>query len=505
MKRDWTSQTGILLAGGILILVNLIGLEFFLRADLTDEKVFSLSNFSKEVVRNLEDPVTITAFFTSDLPAQLALNERFLKDKLEDYRAYGGDNVQYRFVDPDEDEEIQSEAVRYGIQPIQVQVVEENSVQLKNAYMGVAIQYESKREVIPFLQEISRLEYDLTSAILRMTRESRPSVSFLSGNGEPNPMEDMQSFYEGLAKNYDVTTVEASALSSPEKPEILLVVAPEDTIPQEDLEAIDTFLMEGGRAAFLINRVQADLQMGQAAEQNIGIETLIDPYGGGLTPNLIMDESSGVVTLPTRMGGFTIQQQIRYPLFPQVANFNPENMMVNRLPGLMFFFVSSIDTTIAPPPGVTREPLIYSSAQSGEQRGFFMLQPTQTTASLSGGPYVLGVALTGTFPSAFNPSRKSAPTRMVVVGDGDLFNESILGGSAAPHTLFGLNMVDWLIQDEALLTIRAKTLSARPLRETPDQAKTWVKYGNMALPLILVMVIGLVRWQRRKSRNIVVV
>ena len=231
MKRDWTSQTGILLAGGILVLVNLIGLSQFLRLDFTDDKVYSLSEASKDLVRSLNDPVTITAFYTADLPAQYAANRRFLKDKLDDYRAYGGANVQYRFVDPGDDEELQAEALRYQIQPVQIQVLEENSVQLKNAYMGIAIQYESKREIIPLVQDPSSLEYDLTSAIRRMTRERKPVVGFLGGHGEPDPAEDMLTLYEGLGKNYDPRTIEASELTQEDEPDVLLIVAPTDTLP----------------------------------------------------------------------------------------------------------------------------------------------------------------------------------------------------------------------------------------------------------------------------------
>ncbi len=505
MKRDWTSQTGILLAGGILVLVNLIGLSIFLRLDFTDDKVYSLSDASKELVQKLDDPVTITAFFTADLPAQFAANRRFLKDKLDDYRAYGGANVQYRFVDPDEDESLQAEALRYNIQPVQIQVFEENSVQLKNAYMGVAIQYESKREVIPVIQDLSRLEYDLTSAIRRMTRERKPVVGFLSGHGELSPTQDMAALYEGLGANYDARAVEASALAGEDKPDVLLVIAPTDTIPPEDLTAIDNYVMNGGRLGLLINRVAGDLQTGQAVELNIGLETLLGPFGAALTPNLIMDEVNSVINVQRQEQFFRVSQQIQYPLFPVATNFNQNNMMVSRLPNLMFYFVSSIDTSLVLPPGVTREPLIYSSSQSGEQRGFFVLQPTQTTATLSGGPFVLGAAYSGTFPSAFSPGRTSVATRLVVVGDGDLFNQTLLGGTAAAHATFGLNLVDWLIQDDALLTIRSKSLQARTLRETSDGTKAFVKYANMAGPLLLVMLFGLARWRRRRGRQIVVV
>ncbi len=106
MKRYWTSRSFILLVGLILVVINLIGLNLFIRADLTDDGVYSLSDASIDLVGGLDDPVTVTAFFTADLPAPYSGNRRFLKDKLDDYGAYGGANFQYRFVDPGDDEEV---------------------------------------------------------------------------------------------------------------------------------------------------------------------------------------------------------------------------------------------------------------------------------------------------------------------------------------------------------------------------------------------------------------
>ena len=69
MKRDWTSRSFILLLGLILVVINLIGLNLFIRTDLTDDGVYSLSDASIDLVEGLDDPVTVTAFFTADLPA----------------------------------------------------------------------------------------------------------------------------------------------------------------------------------------------------------------------------------------------------------------------------------------------------------------------------------------------------------------------------------------------------------------------------------------------------
>lgn len=503
MKRDWTSQTGLILVAAILVVINLIGLNWFGRLDLTDDRVYSLSDASIELVEGLQDPISITAFFTADLPAQFASNRRFLKDKLDDYRAYGGQNVQYEFIDPGEDEDLRQDAARLGIPPVQIQVIESDNVQLKNAYMGVAIEYENNRETIPVVQDLSRLEYDLTSAVRRLTRLDKPVAAFWTGHGEPEVMQSMPTLNQGLSSNYEVLPATAAELLGDNKPDVLLVVAPTDTIPESDLLALDSYIMQGGRVGFLLNRVQANLQAMQATELNIGLDPLLANYGIVLTPNLIMDEQSSVVNMQSRQGFFNITQQIEYPLFPVATNFNPNNQMVNRLRELMFYFVSSVDTAATLPAGVIREPLIYSSGQSGMQQGFFMLQPTQTTATLAGGPFVLGAAFTGTFPSVYEPGRTSVPTRLVVVGDGDFINESIVGGSAA-NTTFGLNLVDWLVQDDALLAIRSKSIEPRTLREISEGTRPIIKYANMIGPLLLVVLFGLARWRRRRGRQIVV-
>lgn len=502
MKRDWTSQTAILVVGGILVVANLIALNLFVRLDLTDDSVYSLSNASIDLVENLEDPVTITAFFTADLPAPWSTNSRFLKDKLDDYRAYGGQNVQYKFVDPSEDEELRTEAGRYGIPPVQVQVIESDNMQLKNAYMGVAIQYGGERETIPLVQDLSTLEYDITSAIRRLTRDELPVVGFLSGHGESNPTQTMQTLDRELRRNYDVQTVTVQNGALSPRPDALMIVAPADTIPGDHLRALDTYLMEGGRIGLFLNMVSADLQVGQATELSVGLEPLLNAYGVGLINNLIMDEQSAMVTVQRQEGPFTFAQQIEYPLFPVSTTMNPNNMMVNRLRDVMFYFVSSIDTATVVPEGVQMERLILSSNQSGVQQGFFMLQPNNTTATLSGGPYILAAAYTGSFPSAFSSGQQSVPTRLVVVGDGDVLNETLVGPRNAE---LGLNMADWLAQDDAMLSIRAKKIEPRALSEVSEGAKPWIKYGNMVGPVLLVVLFGLVRWRQRKKRQIALV
>jgi ABC-type uncharacterized transport system involved in gliding motility auxiliary subunit len=215
-----------------------------------------------------------------------------------------------------------------------------------------------------------------------------------------------------------------------------------------------------------------------------------------------MDQQSSAVTVQRQQGFFNIAQQIEYPFFPIATHFNTNNMMVNRLSNVMFYFASTIDTSQVLPEDVHFEPLVYSTSRSQTQEGFFMIQPgMMPDANFTGGPYIMAAAYSGKRPSAYSAA-SSEEARLVVVGDGDFINESLLG--AIPGNVeLGLNVVDWLVQDDALLSIRSKKIEPRNLGETSESARPWIKYANMFGPTLLVVLFGFVRWRQRKSRHIV--
>jgi len=189
---------------GILVLVNIISLRFFKRFDLTSDKIFTLSDASKNLVRGLDDKFLVKAYFTSDLPPEYANNRRFLKDQLDEYRAYSGGNFQYEFIDPSKKEDLEQEAQRYGIPPVQVQVLKQDKLQVQNAYMGLVFLYGDKQERLPVIQTTSNLEYEISSAVKKLTSKELKKIGFLTGQGEP-ALQQMSRFQDVLAKQYTVT------------------------------------------------------------------------------------------------------------------------------------------------------------------------------------------------------------------------------------------------------------------------------------------------------------
>lgn len=163
----------------VVVLVNVAGITLFFRADLTANKIYSISEASKEVVATLSEPLTIKVFFTKDLPPPYNNLERYLHDLFEEYAIYGNQFFNYRFYNVSAEEgelseqaqENQKVANNYGIQPIQIQVVDKDEVKFQKAYMGLAMIHGDLIEQIPAITSTEGLEYRLTTAIQKMNNK----------------------------------------------------------------------------------------------------------------------------------------------------------------------------------------------------------------------------------------------------------------------------------------------------------------------------------------------
>ncbi len=160
----------------VIVLVNLVGTTLFFRFDLTRDGIYSLSPESKKVVSTLSEPLTIKAFFTKNLPAPYNASEQYLRDLLEEYAVRGNTYFNYTIYDVSPEvggkgntnEEM---ARSYGITPVQIQDIEKDEVKFKQAYMGLVILHGDMIEKIPTITSTDHLEYDLTTAILRLNNK----------------------------------------------------------------------------------------------------------------------------------------------------------------------------------------------------------------------------------------------------------------------------------------------------------------------------------------------
>ncbi|HEX9828663.1 MAG TPA: Gldg family protein [Bacteroidota bacterium] len=493
-----------LLVAGILVLVNFISVRIFTRVDLTAQGVYTLADASKNLVGSLDDRVTVKAYFTEDLPAPYNNNRRAVLDILNEYKAYASGNLQYDFIDP-AGETGEQEAQQQGVAPVQVQVVEDDKFEVKRGYLGLVMLYEDRKEVLPVVQNLSSLEYDISSALKRLTSRTKKKIGYTQGHDEP-ALQVMTRAQQTVGEQYELVVVDLSAGEPvPADLAALLVISPAKKFTGNALYSIDQYIMGGGKAAFYLNRVNASLNERFAQPVELGLDSLLAQYGVRVNPDLIRDAQCANISVQQQQGPFVVRSQVPFPYLPMASNFSPDNAIVKDLQSLILPFVSSIDTTPAAALGLKIEVLIKSSARAGRQSGFIMLDPFQqlTPEDLPEDGIPMAVLIEGAFKSYFTgsdlqPELTTSPeTRIIVVGDGDFMKDEYLGG-AGNITLFA-NVVDYLADDTGLITIRSKNVSMPPLEEVSDGTKKLLKYGNLLAPPLLIVGYGLFRWRRRAA------
>lgn len=515
LKSQFLTRITIII--GILILVNILSGYIFTRLDLTKDKLYTLSDVSKNLVKNLDDKLTVKAYFSEDLPAPYNNNRRFLKDLLDDYRAYSSRNLQYEFIAMDE-EKLEPEAQRYGIPPVQVQVVKEDKLEVKKAYMGVVFLYEDKQETLPVIQNLDNLEYEISSTIKRITSKTIQKIGFLTGHGEPS-FQEMKNIYQLLSKQYQTTTVDVKSNNPvPNDVGALLIISPTSRLSEPEKYQIDQYIMRGGKTAFLLNMINANLKQQFAQPADLNLDDMLMNYGVKVNSDVIIDAACASVTIMQQQGFLTFQNQIPYPALPIASDFNENVSMVKGLKNLVFFFVSSIDTSLSSSKGVKSTVFIRSSRKSGRQKEFFMIDPTikypDKNFNESGIP--LAVTLEGSFKSfyagkpvppdtsvktPYNPQtlETSPKNRIVIVGDGDFMKDEYLGSK--DNINFFQNIVDYLVDDVGLISIRSRQMTPQLLEQVSDDTRKLLKYSSIILPPGIVIAYGLFRWRMRILRK----
>jgi gliding-associated putative ABC transporter substrate-binding component GldG len=482
---------------------------------MTGNGMFTLSGASRALVGSLDDRLTVTAYFTEELPAPYNATRRTLLDQLNEYKAYAKGNLHFTFVDPS-GPALEQEAEQNGISPVQVQVLKDDKFEVKRGYMGVVLQYEGRKEILPVVQHTATLEYELSSAIKRLSSTERRTIGFLTGHGEV-ALGEANALQEVLKKQYEVVTVDVSRNTRvPDRVAVLVVAGPTGRVPEDAKFQIDQFLMRGGRAIFLLNRIDANLQaqFGRPLETNL--EDMLESYGVRVNADAVRDVQCASINVMQPQIGFPVR--VPFPYIPVASTFSEGNMIVKDLQGIVMVFASSLDTIGLSSRGLRGEILVRSSKQSGRQSGMLVINPLQefTAADFPESGIPLAAMVSGSFRSFYagkpvpsdtaagvtpplaGAKTQSPETQILVVGDGDLIRDQY---ASRDNGTFLANGIDVLADDAGLVTIRSREASTPPLDPVEDGMKRWIKILNLALPPLLVVTYGLLRWRGRRARQ----
>ncbi len=524
-----------LLLFGILVLINIISINIFYRIDLTGNKIYTLSSASKKLVNNLDDKLVVKAYFTDNLPSPYNNTRRYLKETLDDYKNYSNGNFQYEIISPSDEQELEKDAQKYGIQPVQVQTYKDDRAEAMKAYMGLVFLYGGKQETLPFIGNTQNLEYDITGVIKRLTEKELKKVGVLTGSSIPGA-DKMNNAGQLISKYYNFTSVDASKnnpiptdiavliVNSPKAPQQQMMMQQQQapmTIPENLKFAVDQYIMNGGKVIFLLNKVMvsSQQQFQFAQSTNVGVEDMLESYGIRVNSNIIRDKECAYVSVPVQQGPLQFYTQIPFPYYPKITNINQDIPAFSGIGQVFLSFTSSIDTTVAAIKGLKVAPLLTTSEKTGEDKELSIIQAsgkmppdsmfkqrnlpvgaiyTGVYNSFYKGKPVPADTVQGSMPAPVQIKEQSSETKVIVIGNGDFVLDEFRG--PAENIILLSNMIDYLTDDVGLSEIKLKDANPKPLKsDVEESTKKLIKYGVMVLPPAIVLLYGVFRWRKRKT------
>ena len=312
----------IILMVGILVLVNTLANRYFFRLDFTEDQRYTLSESTLNILDEVQEPVTVKAYFSEGLQPQFDQMRRDFKDLLTEYASRTDGQIVFEFINPNKEEKLEQEAIQAGVQPVMIQAREKDQSSTKKAFMGAIINIGEDSENLPFIQPGAQMEYALSTAIKKMTNPEKAAIGFITGNGEPALNAQVQ-VKQGLDILYVAEEVQLSDSVNLTKYKTLAWINPTDSVPQEHLDIISNYLAQGGNVLIALNRVKAELQQGMGFSHATRIETWLKNQGIQINDNFVLDANCGSVTVQQRQGPFMVNTPVNFPYLPiRITSYN---------------------------------------------------------------------------------------------------------------------------------------------------------------------------------------
>jgi ABC-2 type transport system permease protein len=485
-------RLGALVTAALVVALNLLGSHVRGRLDLTRGDLYTLAGGTRSLLGGLDDLVQVKLFASSQLPPEVQLQLRDVRDLLSDMARASEGSLVVTEENPDDDEDVAEEAGSYGISPIEFNVLRNDEFQVRRGYYGLAVIYADEHEVMPVIQSTADLEFRLASTIAGMTSTEKRGVAFVSDFGAMGPYA-IPGLSESLSDRYQLRSVSVAGDSAPPIPrdstDVLVIAAPQQPMDTAAVRRVRDFVDAGGSALVLLEPVQINGQSLSAMPMRSGLEDFLGEHGIGVSGDVVFDLASSQNVSLGRRGLFNVVAP--YPLWPIVApsRTHPITQGLNALTLAWAGPLEVRDTA-----HVT--PILRTTESAGVRPAGGSIAADQDWGREAEAD--LGVR---TVAVAVDPGEDATTGRLVVVDDGT-FLQGQFAQSDPQNVVFVANAIDWLAQDEALIRIRSKDRTPPSLVFESDVGRGVLKWGNLiGMPFVFVLA-GLlwVGGRRRRAR-----
>lgn len=579
---NWT-VLGLLAA--VLVLLNFIGSMLYFKLDMTKDQRYSLAQSTVNYLsdkKNFENRISIQIYLDGNMPSELKNFQNALKDKLKDFKRIAGTRVEFLFTDPNVGTEDEINALRSqlydrgkGILPLEILYLKDGTQSQMLLFPGALLSYSvngiTKEGVVQLLpgtqpgrpyaleqmteiieNALNNLEYNLLSAMRRLTQTSKPTIAFLQGHGELNPAETMRA-RALISPYYQIKDVALNdSIAALKDVDGLIIADPQAPFSQKDLYLIDQFVMRGGKLLCFMNTLALNEDtlnatgMTHTLRKNLLLDRLLFDYGIKIKENYVLDANCAPKIVPFAETAFLpwFYHMLATPsLHPMTRNVDPISLK----------YANEIEFVQVPKAQLT--PILTSSSNaipSGLQPLVNLALPLNygknpklvenpddeinklCVAGLSEGFYQSHfknriVAEFANSKDANYLEESQKETKILVVGNGSFIrnsydsildpkkinsylyrpiaiNELKVDAELAQRRIpvvFGnqelfQNMVDYMMGDNSVLDIRSRQIDIKEIdKEKIKSASLFYKSINMLTPLLVILALAfLMNWIR---------
>ncbi len=424
----------VLIFVGIVIFVNLISAKYYKRIDLTANKKYSISDQTKKIIKNLKQPIEIIAFYRDKI------DER-TKDIFEQYKS-NSKFISYKFVDLDRDVLLARE---FGI----------------TSYGTILIKSEKDYEKI-----YSPEEKDLTGAILKLTKEEKKKIYFTIGHGEKRIDENIKLFKKYLEEeNYIIDELLILRDGIPDDCDVVVICSPEKDFVEKEIEEIQNFV-EKGKSVLLF------IEPGNYPN----ISKLLEGYGIEIENDMVIDLASRKF-----LGDALSPLVMDYPYHEITKNFNLATI---------FSTVRSVKLRENMPSEVKGDILARTSSASWAEKNMKEIENRSVKFDENDerGPIPIAVIV----EKDLGENKKA---KISVFGDSDFISDKFINFSGNKD--FGLNTVNYLCEEEILISIRSKEEKNQPLILSQKAGKFLFFLSIVILPVLIIIIGGYITLKRK--------
>ena len=450
---------------GALLFFNGVAQQFFFRLDLTQEKRYTMAAATKNLLAGLRQPVTVSVYLTGDFPPRFRRLEQGVRETLNEFKVYGGANLNFVFIDPSAAgteagrNQVYAALFKKGLKPTNLGATENGRRVEKVVFPWAVVSAGGREKNVLLLrgsqsvapeerlnQSIEGLEYELASTIRGLLPGARPGIGVVQGHGELTNAEagDMLGAWQ---QQYNVFRVNLGQVQDLSALQAIVVARPKTPYSEAEKFKLDQFITQGGRALFFVDALRVDLDSvsrngaALATPYPLNLDDLFFKYGLRLNQNLLLDLNSGLIPLVTGMDGNKPKfEPMPWQLYPLINRF-ASHPITRNLDAVYLRFAGNLDTVKA---GGIRKTALFSTSR------YTRVLPAPVPINFNDarlppnprlyqqGNQPVAYLLEGQFRSLFanrarpgtlryQPERdpRARPSRVVVVADGDFIRSDL--------------------------------------------------------------------------------